>query len=209
MMKKFIRYLWVTAVALLSFSAAAETASQTLANSLGTFQSLSAHFTQNVYDGKGHIIQKNTGNMALQRPGKFRWHVVSPNPQLLLADGRYLWIFDQDLEQATRQAMDKDNANSPASLLSGSIESLENRFNVKQLKASSQSQTYQLKPNNQHDLFKWIELTFTAGKLSSMKLSDNTGSLTEFQFHNVKVNPSLSKSLFQFKPPKGVEVIKN
>ncbi len=208
-MMKFLKFLLIGLLTAVSFNATAETASQTLAASLSKFQSLSANFQQNVFDGKGHLLQKNTGTMALLRPGKFRWEVVSPNPQLLLADGRYLWVYDKDLQQATRQAMDKNNANSPASLLSGSVETLENRFNVKQLKATAQTQSYQLRPNSQHDLFKWIELTFIADKLSSMKLADNTGSITDFHFQNVKMNPSLSNNLFHFKPPKGVEVIKN
>ncbi len=202
----------ITIFALLCFASVAwgDTASsEELASLLSSFHGMSAEFKQATSGGKGNPGQISTGRMALQRPGKFRWEVTQPNPQLLIADGHYLWIYDIDLEQATRQGLDSNNASSPASLLSGSVASLQNRFQVTRLSATANTTGFHLKPNSGNDMFQWIELYFTSGKLTKMLLRDNLGSLNTFTFSQVQINPALSASLFHFKPPKGVEVIKN
>jgi outer membrane lipoprotein carrier protein len=201
---KFISFVFIL---LATQAYAATDPSDDLSRLLGDFQTLSANFNQVIYDGNKRPMQKTSGSMALSRPDKFRWEVKQLNEQLLVADGRYLWIYDIDLSQATRQIMDKNKSSSPASLLGGSVENLKSRFNVTHL--SDANPSFRLVPKNKGDLFKWIELTFTNGKLARMKLSDNLGSLSVFQFSEVNLNPNLSASLFQFKAPKGVDVVQN
>jgi outer membrane lipoprotein carrier protein len=180
-----------------------------LASQLSHFNSMTANFAQILYDSSGNVIQKNTGQMALKRPGKFRWQVDKPNKQLLIADGRFLWIYDEDLEQATKQKLDKNQANSPAWLLSGSVTSLEDRFLIYRVKKGEPGEWFQLKPDNQKDLFKWIQLHFVQGNLTEMQLYDNLGQLSKFVFTNIKINPNLPNNVFQFSPPKGVDVVEN
>lgn len=182
-------------------------ASDDLSRLLSSFHSMSAGFEQTTYDANKRPIQKTSGLMALSRPGKFRWEVKQPNPQLLIADGNYLWIYDIDLSQATRQKFDKNKANSPASLLSGSVENLKSRFNVIHIGRNDDS--YRLTPKAASDLFKWIELRFTDKKLTHMQLSDSLGSLSTFEFKDIQLNPNLDSFLFQFKAPKGVDIIQN
>ncbi len=209
MMKNFLIKSICFAMTLFALSARA-TPADDLTQLLSSFQSMSAGFQQVLYNANGRPQQKSTGQMALVRPGKFRWQVFKPSPQLLIANGHYLWIYDPDLSQATQQRLDKTSNNSPASLLSGSIQDLENRFIVTtNNRQKSTGQSFQLKPKNQNDLFKWIELTFNNSKLTDMRLMDNLGSLTDFHFNNVNINPKLSPGLFQFKAPKGVQVVKN
>src|SRR5258708_6431935 len=133
-----IKYLGclVFTITLSATAIASPTANQNLSTLLSSFHAMTAKFTQVLYNAHGRPTQKSQGQMALERPGKFRWDVNHPNPQLLIADGRYLWVYDKDLQQATRQAFNKNNANSPASLLSGSVETLQQRFSVTQLHKS-------------------------------------------------------------------------
>jgi outer membrane lipoprotein carrier protein len=209
-MKNFLLKSLCLSLALFALSARAQTTSDDLTQLLSSFQSMSAQFQQVVYNSNGKPVQRSAGQMALLRPGKFRWQVFKPNPQLLIANGRTLWIYDIDLSQATQQHLDRSNNNSPASLLSGSTVDLENRFIVaRNNKGKSSGQSFQLKPKNENDMFKWIELNFNNSKLTEMRLMDNLGSLTDFHFSNVNINPKLSAGLFQFKAPHGVEVIKN
>ncbi len=208
MLRKMLFPLLVSGLMAVSIGIRADVPSDNLSNLLGSFKSMTAQFQQVVSGGKGKATQHNSGQMALQRPGKFRWEVMSPNAQLLIADGRYIWIYDKDLQQASRQNLDSSNANSPASLLSGSVEDLENRFNVTTMDKGA-GEWFQLTPKNNNDLFKSIQLHFSNGKLVDMQLQDNLGSHTNFHFQNVVINPSLSPSLFKFTKPKGVEIIKN
>ncbi len=178
-----------------------------LAQYLASFHTMTANFVQTIYDANHQIMQKNIGSMAISRPGRFRWQVKQPNSQLLIADGNYLWIYDMDLSQATRQKLDKNKMTSPASLLSGSLTDLKSRFKVTHIKSGAD--TFKLEPKKSEDLFESIELSFGQGKLNRMQLMDNLGSSSLFEFANVVMNPTIDTVFFQFKPPKGVDVIHN
>jgi outer membrane lipoprotein carrier protein len=180
-----------------------------LSKLLANFQSMTANFEQVVYDENSAPLQTSTGNMALKRPGKFLWKTQEPIPQLLLTNGDVLWIYDIDLEQATEQKMDTDNESNPASLLSGSIHSIEQRFAVSDVNKPGNEKWFRLAPKDDSDMFQWIELGFLNGKLQSMVLNDKLGTLSNFTFSNVKINPNLNTSMFNFKAPARVEVLKN
>ena len=114
-MKNRIVYFFSTII-LFSFVtiAHAASASADLAGLLNKVQSMKANFIQTVYDKRGKVTQKSSGRMALQRPGKFRWDVAKPMPQLIIANGTKLWIYDPDLEQLTIRSIKKAAGESPA-----------------------------------------------------------------------------------------------
>ena len=204
-MRQYTTYILTLLLGFFAVTAFADDANE-LSKHLMSFQNMTADFTQTVYDENHQVIQKNVGTMALSRPGKFRWAVEAPNAQLLIADGVYLWIYDVDLSQATRQKLDKNKTTSPASLLSGSVENLEARFKVTQL---NHADNFKLMPKNKEDLFQSIVLSFTQDKLTRMQLMDNLGSLSLFEFNHVMTNANINPSVFQFAPPKNVDVIRN
>lgn len=196
-----------------STSAAASTATspatQQLITLLRNLHTMQANFTETYYDTSGSASQKNTGQMALQHPGKFRWQTNSPSNQLLITDGQYVWIYNQDLKQASRTLLDPEQMTNPASLLSGSPDLLAQRFNVSSIPATSGNTVgFKLQPKKPNDLFQWIELHFNGNTLTQMRMSDNLGHLSQLDFSQVKMNGSLSSSLFTFTTPKGVDLIK-
>nr|MCU0537598.1 outer membrane lipoprotein carrier protein LolA [Hydrococcus sp. Prado102] len=121
----------------------------------------------------------------------------------------YLWIYDIDLQQANRQTLDQHHANSPASLLSGSITTLQNRFTVAKINKNQPGDWFKLQPKTPSDLFKWIQLHFIKGQLVDMNLFDNLGQLSSFTFTKVTTNLNLSSSLFNFSLPKTVDAVIN
>lgn len=173
---------------------------------LSEFHSMTAQFKQVVYNARQKPIQTTTGRMALSRPNQFRWEVERPNSQLLIADGHYLWVYDVDLAQATRQLLNPRNTRTPASLLMGPVSDLSNRFTVHSLNRSP-GKWFELTPKTSGDLFRSVQLQFLDGRLASMRVLDSLGSVSVFSFYQVSLNPSIPPSTFQFKPPKRVEVI--
>lgn len=191
--------LWLTAIAF------AQTSSDKLATALQGLATMQANFQQTSTDSYGKVLQKSVGSMALQRPGKFRWQTTSPNNQLILADGTYVWVYDTDLQQATRQTQNQTNrALNPAELLSGSITSLQQQFDISMPNADK----FILKPLDKKAMFKTIELDFQKGQLQRMRMIDNLGQTSLFNFSQIKVNQTLAPALFQFNPPKGTDIIK-
>jgi outer membrane lipoprotein carrier protein len=176
---------------------------------LQKFTTMQANFTQYSYDNTGNLIQKSTGQMALQRPGKFRWKVTSPNKQLLVADGTYLWIYDIDLAQASKQQLKGAQTTNPATLISGSVDTLKQQFTVTTTKSKGATSAYKLTPIDKQSPFKFVELDFKSSTLSAIQIRDNLDQLTKINFSDIKTNTSLDSSLFQFKAPTGVDLVFN
>ena len=176
---------------------------------LSNFHSMTAEFQQTVYNEQQQPLQQNQGKMALLRPGKFRWEVTTPNSQLMLTDGKQVWIYDTDLNQATHQLINMADSVSPAALLSNEASQLPQRFFIKRLKATNSQTVFQLKPKKTDDLFKYVILYFQQQQLTQMRIIDNLGSLSVFNFEHVELNKVLNTNLFIFKPPKGITVIEN
>lgn len=169
---------------------------------------MKANFTQTVYDNRGKATQISYGKMAMQRPGKFRWDVTKPIPQLIIANESKLWIYDPDLEQVTVRSLKKVAGESPALLLSHDNASLENTYIVKPIQRNApQWSWFSLTPKQADNMFVSIQLGFTNNQIQEMRLQDNLGHNTVIQFKDIQVNPSLSASLFTFKPSAKVDVI--
>ena len=75
-------------------------------------------------------VQETKGVMHVKRPGLFRWETFPPYDQLLVANGKKMWVFDRDLEQVTVQVLDQRLSQTPALLLSGNVKDLENQYHI-------------------------------------------------------------------------------
>lgn len=171
-----------------------------LLENLKTYQ---ADFDQIITAKNNQLIQESTGKMALERPGHFRWETLKPNQQLIIADGKFIWIFDKDLQQVT-QKKQTGNTQSPALLLSDSVENLQKRFTISTLDTNH----FKLLPIKK-DLFKSVELFFDSqNKLTHMILNDNLGQITTIQFNHALENQEINTNLFKFHPPKNIDIIK-
>jgi hypothetical protein len=80
---------------------------------------LEARFSQVLLEADSAHAQVSEGSFYLHRPQRFRWDYESPAPQLVVADGEHLWLYDPDLEQVTVRRLDDGLSSTPAMLLSG------------------------------------------------------------------------------------------
>jgi outer membrane lipoprotein carrier protein len=166
----------------------------------------SADFTQTIDDGHGQVLRSAAGKLYLQKPGKFRWDYSQPSEQLILADGKQIWFYDKDLQQANVRGMDASLANTPAVLLSGGG-SLSSQFDVTALPPSDGLEWYQLIPKHADTDFQLVRIGFRKGELASMFLADKLNQVTQLTFSNPKRNARFTPDLFSFVPPAGVDVI--
>lgn len=175
-----------------------------LLNNLQTFR---ADFTQTVMNARGQILQQVSGKMTIQRPGRFRWEVIRPNRQLLIADGQHIWFYDIDLQQITIQKQKSVDADSPAALLSDSPKNLTQQFIIHPL---MNVQGFTLFPKNKNALFQSITLIFQKNYLREMRLIDKLDQQTVINFSKIELNPHLSSQTFHFIMPsdKNIEVVK-
>lgn len=182
---------------------------QKLQQLLVGMDSFEATFVQHNYDGRGSVLQTLEGKLQAKKPGKFYWQTKPPYQQILVTDGKTLWLYDQDLEQVTVQPLDDRLVTTPALLLTGKLDELSNAYDVfgEQLQ---KEWNFVLTPKSKDVLFDRLRLEFSAkGKLSRMVIQDNVGQKTVLSFRDVKTNIKIPDALFTFEPPAGVDVIQS
>lgn len=190
-----------------SSSAIASEASSGLSDLLNGIKTMRAGFIQTVFDNRGTTILKSNGKMAIERPGKFRWEVSKPMPQLIIANAERLWIYDSDLEQVTIRSLKTEAGEAPALLLSQQNTQLENDYNIQSMKKDRSLQWFLLKPKKHDNMFASVKMGFAGSELKEMVLEDQIGHATRVQFQKIEMNQALPASLFIFKAPKGTDVI--
>ncbi|WP_151765477.1 outer membrane lipoprotein chaperone LolA [Acinetobacter soli] len=197
--------------------ASEQQATSNLVKQLTGIQSLSANFEQTtkVTNSKApqkkgltaqHMNQTFKGVMKVARPGKFFWETSTPSKQTIVTTGKTVWIYDPDLQQAIRQSLDEQVANTPALLLSGNTSQIMQSYRVTQ---PDHSKTYYtLYPKDSEGAFQSLTISFGANKAPSlMILQDSLGQTTYVRFNNVKLNAAIPASTFNFTPPKGTDII--
>lgn len=183
-----------------------EAAVKRLTELLNQAQTITARFSQLSLDGSGTQLQETSGELALKRPGLFRWHTDEPMEQLLVSDGKQVWLYDPDLEQVTIQSLDQRLTHTPALLLSGDVSQIRENFEIT-FKEGGNVVDFILKPKSKDTLFDSLRLSFRNGVLNDMQLIDSIGQRTNILFMSVKMNEPLDDKQFSFEIPEGADVI--
>jgi outer membrane lipoprotein carrier protein len=167
---------------------------------------LDGQFSQQVFDARGKQKEDSTGRVALSAPRLFRWEYVKPYPQLIVADGKTVWVHDPDLQQVSKRPQGVEEANSPLAILLDPSR-LDRDFTVKEVGINAGVEWLQLAPKQADAPFKSAKLGFAKGALTQMEYIDATGQRTKIGFSGWKRNPAFAKSTFVYVPAKGVDVI--
>jgi outer membrane lipoprotein carrier protein len=186
-------------------SAAEDSPVQHLRNFLARAKTLQAEFSQVLVDEQGNTGKRSSGVFYLERPGKFRWNYTTPYKQEIVASGGKVWFYDVDLEQVTAKRLNAAIGSTPALLLSSEVP-LENNFVIEKQTVDEGLYWIKLLPKSENSGFKHVLLGLDGDLLAGMELSDNFGQLTRIYFNQVKTGIKLDPSLFEFKPPAGVDV---
>ncbi len=196
--------LWTLNLAL--GCAHAEQARERLNQFFTEVTSLDAEFIQEVFDEKGESMQKSSGTVRLLRPGRFRWEYLEPTPQLILADGRNLWIYDIELEQATVKPLRDALGAAPIMLLSEK-RPLEEDFIIHKFTQHGNLDWVEAVPRKQDIEFQRIEFGLKGRDVTQLVLHDQFGQKTVIQFVELTTNLNLEPYEFRLDLPPGVDVI--
>ena len=169
---------------------------------------LDGQFSQQVFDVRGKQKEASSGRVAVSTPRLFRWEYTRPYVQLIVADGKTVWVVDPDLDQATRRPQGPEEANSPLAILLEPAR-LERDFTVKDGGTRNGVSWLDIAPRSADAGFKTARLGFSAGQLSRLEYVDALGQRTAIAFSGWKRNPSFAKGTFAYAPGKGVDVIGN
>ena len=167
---------------------------------------LQGRFEQSLIDAEGIVVEETSGTLELERPARFRWSYNEPYEQWLIADGRNVWSYDLDLQQVTVKPQQQALANTPALLLGGSEDALQ-QFNFGGTTVEEVTTWVRLEPKNSDNGFNRIELGFIDEKLQRMIFFDNLEQTTLVALYDVIINEPIDAERFEFNVPAGVDVV--
>lgn len=209
-----------TGVANVAYAADAVTM---LRNFVKNVQTARANFTQVVTSPDGKKTRKSTGTLEFQRPDKFRFAYAGPTEQLIVGDGKKVWLYDTDLNQVTVRPMSATIGASPAALLAGG--SLDKDFTLKAVAVtagSSSAATATSTPSQATSSLEWVEalprhkdgqfqsvrVGFTKnGQLAALEILDSFGQRSRLDFAQFESKVVFPTTRFQFTPPAGADVL--
>ena len=199
-------FIWLCLLAPTLAAASIQTPLAKAERLFAALDNFQAEFEQQVLDTDGRMLQHSSGRVAIQRPDRFRWDYQKPYRQLIVADGKQMWIYDEDLEQVTVSALDAGLEQTPALLLSRHVD-LAQSFTVRFLPDKQGLQWLSMLPKDPNASYSEIRLGLRQDTLRAMELIDGFGQTTHLGFSAIEVNKSVPASLFHFSPPPGTDII--
>jgi len=166
----------------------------------------SAHFDQVVLDEGLNLIQESSGNLWIERPGKFRWHYDKPFEQHIVGDGEKVWSYDVELQQVTVRPTTGALGYTPAILMAGRGR-LKDNFTVKPLGRQGSLEWTQMMPKKKDGGFEDIRIGFENGRIRVLEMVDSFDQTTRLTLSEAKENKKIDPDKFRFKVPQGVDVV--
>ncbi len=167
---------------------------------------LDGRFEQSLIDAEGTIVERTSGTLEIERPTRFRWSYSEPYEQWLVADGLNIWSYDLDLEQVTVKPQAEALANTPALLLGGSENALE-QFDFGGTTIEEITTWVRLEPKDKNSGFNRVELGFIDAELRRMVFFDNLEQTTIVSLYDVKLNEPIDAERFEFVVPEDVDLV--
>ena len=208
------------AIAALSAGVASASSLETLESFLKSTKSGRADFTQVVTSpakaGQTTVRSKtSTGQFSFVRPTRFRFDYVKPFPQVIVADGQTLWLYDADLEQVTARKQTQALGSTPAALVAtaADLSALQKEFTLDAQPDADGLQWVQATPKNRESTIQSVRMGLRVDgvqvSLGKLEIFDAMGQRSVLSFERFEVNPaSLGAAQFNFAVPKGVSVIR-
>lgn len=189
---------WILLLALLLCGLAlAATGPERLQDYLRGLRSLVSDFRQITLNADGDRMMESRGTFYLKRPGKFRWEYQRPVKQVIVADGKRVWLHDLELDQVSHQSQAKALSGTPARLLA-TEGPVGRHFKVTPWDAGDGREWVELRPKAEDTQVVRIRIGFVGKRLDTLVMEDSFGQLTRFTFTGTKRNPRLDEDLFRF-----------
>jgi len=163
-------------------------------------------FTQTVIGQDGQITDSGKGELWVARPARFRWAYEGEFPELIVADGTHIWLYDASLQQVTVKDQSNLANNSPLMLLAN-LQGLDTEFTVTERGEDGDMQMLDLAARGKDSEFQRVTLGLRQNQVVMMTMEDAFGMRTEIHFLHMQRNPELKDSLFEFTPPPGTDVV--
>lgn len=176
------------------------TANNEFEDFFNSFDTLSADFTQQIYNNTQTPLNQTSGYLRFKRPASFIWQTHLPIEQTLLLNNHELWLVDTELEQASQRAM-TELEDTPLYWLLNRPEQLQNlpKYTHSELTVN----WYATQQPNQ------LSFGFHRNLLHAIRLTNPLGQKIQVTFSKMVLNPKLEKTDFVLELADDFDIIRS
>ena len=171
-------------------------------------RSMRASFRQKVESPTLASPLQSHGTVLFERPNHMRWDYAAPDEQLIIGDGKTLWIYQPDLKQVIRaQLSDAFQAQTPLTFLAG-LGQVERDFDATLEREDAKHWVLRLVPKGDTQLGTLVLVVRKSDAgLAEARITDPVGTTTSLTFTDEARNVDIPADRFRFEPPPGVDVV--
>ena len=196
----------VVAVSALSADGSLDALLNRVENRYNRAKTLQVLFSQRyLRPGVGQKIE--SGTLELRKPGRMRWDYRKPAGKLAVSDGKFLYLYDPEQNQARRWKMqDTEDLRAPLAFLLGKLH-FQKEFKNIQGRPDGAGTRITAEPQNDNLPYSAVEFVVTPeGRIEEVKVTSFDRSVQDYTFADEKMDPPLSDRLFQFQLPPGAQL---
>ena len=168
-------------------------------------QSARVQFTQTVSSPDGKKQKHNKGQFEFQRPNRFRFDYAAPQSQILIGDGKKVWMVDPDLNQASSRPLDSVLSSTPVALLAGA--SLGDAFALKDDGVQGDIAWVAAVPKQTDAGIQSLRIGLKGRELAALEIVDGLGQRSRLVFSAFEANAAVAPERLRFVPAPGMDVI--
>lgn len=160
------------------------------------------------YTRPGQIRRAENGVLMLRKPGRMRWDYTQPKGKEFLSDGKFLYLYTPDSNQAVKTKMQETaDMRAPLAFLLGKL-NFQKEFKNIQGKPDAAGVRITAEPKTDNLPYSEVEFVVTSeGRIHEVKVTAYDKSILDFIFDQEKMDPPLDARLFQFQLPAGAQLV--
>ena len=174
-------------------------------------RSLEADFTQLLTVPLLDSTQRSRGKLYLSRPGKFSMRFTDPAGDLLVADGRSVWMYypSTDKKQVIKASVASagEELDFHRQFLSNSAAKYSAALGGTESVGGQQTYALTLTPKTRGPFARakiWVDTDDYL--VRRFEMTEQNESVRRIDLSNIRVNPTIAASIFTFTPPPGTQV---
>jgi outer membrane lipoprotein carrier protein len=176
-------------------------------------RSLRARFTQTSQnvgfgDAGGPESEASRGRVEFAKPGMMRFEYETPEPSLVVADGKTLWIYDPTAKEVQVLPVSQQFLSAAAIQFLLGDGRLTESFHVAAKSCAADRAELELRPLEPASYEKMdLVVDPATGWIRETTVVDLLGNRTRVAFQDVEVVDRVDPARFRFEPPPGVRVL--
>lgn len=175
-------------------------------------KTFTADFTQVLKNATSKDQEIRTGRLAFAQPNLIRWETRKPERELLVVGREGVWNVFDDERTAYRYGVEEVLGSKTMLRFLSGAGNIRDDFTIEEQQGAPAGQVrLKLTPREAEPgmVLAYIDVDVDSSTIVRAAIEDFYGNVNDVTLSNVKTNPSLSKGLFDYTPPKDYQTFDN